>query len=47
MEAVEGAYVLNYETDGSLTPEQAFNGAMKELQDRFERLSGEIDQALA
>ena len=47
MEPVEGAYVFNYETDGSLTPEQAFNGAMKELAGRFENLSSEIERAFA
>ncbi|MFQ3317162.1 MAG: DNA-directed RNA polymerase subunit D [Candidatus Poseidoniaceae archaeon] len=47
MEPVEGAYVFTYETDGSLTPEQAFNGAMKELQGRFDNLSSEIERAFA
>jgi DNA-directed RNA polymerase subunit D len=47
LEPVEGAYVLTYETDGSLTPQQAFNGAMDELQSRFENLSEDIKRAFA
>jgi DNA-directed RNA polymerase subunit D len=46
-EPVEGAYIFNYETDGSLTPEQAFNGAMDELQGRFDNLAIEIERAFA
>ncbi len=47
LEPVEGAYIFSYETDGSLTPEQAFNGAMDELQGRFENLANEIERAFA
>jgi hypothetical protein len=46
-EKVDNAFVFTFETDGSLTPEQAFNGAMKELKGRFENLSGEIERAIA
>ena len=47
LEPVEGAYIFSYETDGSLTPEQAFNGAMDELQGRFDNLAIEIERAFA
>ncbi len=47
LEPVDGAYVFTYETDGSLTPQQAFNIAMDELQSRFENLSGDIERAFA
>lgn len=47
LEPVEGAYIFSYETDGSLTPEQAFNGAMDELQGRFDNLANEIERAFA
>ncbi|MDC0528601.1 hypothetical protein OAO11_05855, partial [Candidatus Poseidoniaceae archaeon] len=47
LEEVEHAYVFSFETDGSLTPEQAFNGAMDELQSRFENLTGDIERAFA
>ena len=46
-EKIDNAFVFTFETDGSLTPEQAFNGAMKELKGRFENLSGEIERAIA
>ena len=47
LEPVEGAYIFSYETHGSLTPEQAFNGAMDELQGRFDNLAIEIERAFA
>ena len=47
LEPVEGAYIFSYETYGSLTPEQAFNGAMDELQARFDNLAIEIERAFA
>ena len=47
LEPVEGAYIFSYETDGSLTPEQAFNGAIDELQGRFDNLAIEIERAFA
>ncbi len=46
-EKIDNAFVFTFETDGSLTPVQAFNGAMKELKGRFENLSGEIERAIA
>ena len=46
-EKVENSFVFTFETDGSLTPEQAFNGAMKELKGRFDNLSDEIERAIA
>ena len=47
LEEVENAYVVSFETDGSLTPEQAFNGAMSELSARFENLTEDIERAFA
>lgn len=46
-EKIDNSFVFTFETDGSLTPVQAFNGAMKELKGRFENLSGEIERAIA
>jgi DNA-directed RNA polymerase subunit D len=46
-EKVEDAFVFTFETDGALTPVQAFNGAMKELKGRFENLSNDIEKAIA
>ncbi|MDP6234225.1 MAG: DNA-directed RNA polymerase subunit D [Candidatus Poseidoniaceae archaeon] len=47
LEPVEGSYIFTYETDGSLSPEQAFNGAMMELQGRFDNLASDIEKAFA
>lgn len=47
MEAVDGAYVFAYETDGSLDPVTAFNMALDELSARFDNLSEELASALA
>ena len=47
MEDVEGSYVFTYETDGSLTPEQAFNAAMEELSARFDNITSDIEKAFA
>jgi DNA-directed RNA polymerase subunit D len=46
MEDMEGSYILSYDTDGSMSPETAFNLAMEELSDRFTNLNGEIKTAL-
>ena len=46
-EKVEDAFVFTFETDGALTPVQAFNGAMQELKGRFENLSNDIERAIA
>ena len=46
-EKIEDAFVFTFETDGALTPVQAFNGAMKELKGRFENLSNDIEKAIA
>ncbi len=46
-EKVEDAFVFTFETDGALTPIQAFNGAMQELKGRFENLSTDIKKAIA
>ena len=46
-EKVDDSFVFTFETDGSLTPVQAFNLAMDELKGRFENLSGEIERAIA
>ena len=47
MEAVEGAYVFSFETDGSLDPVTAFNLALNELSSRFNNLGEEVASALA
>ena len=46
-EKIEDAFVFTFETDGALTPVQAFNGAMQELKERFENLSNDIEKAIA
>jgi hypothetical protein len=46
MEDMEGSYILSYETDGSMSPQTAFNLAMDELSNRFTNLNGEIKTAL-
>ena len=46
-EKIEDAFVFTFETDGALTPVQAFNGAMQELKGRFENLSNDIKKAIA
>ena len=46
-EKIENAFVFTFETDGALTPVQAFNGAMQELKGRFENLSNDIEKAIA
>ena len=46
-ERIDNSFVFTFETDGSLTPVQAFNLAMDELKGRFENLSGEIERAIA
>ena len=46
-EKIEDAFVFTFETDGALTPVQAFNGAMQELKGRFENLSNDIEKAIA
>jgi DNA-directed RNA polymerase alpha subunit len=47
LEDVEGEYVFSFESDGALTPEEIFNQACSELVSRFEKITGEIDIALA
>jgi len=47
MEELEGEYVFSFESDGSLSPEQIFNQACEELVSRFDKITGEIDTALA
>ena len=47
LETVDGAYVLTYETDGSLDPVTAFNMALDELKNRFNALSEDLSSALA
>jgi len=39
--------VFSFESDGSLPPEEIFNRACQELVSRFDKISGEIDIALA
>ena len=47
MEDIEGEYVFSFESDGSLSPENVFNQACDELVSRFDKITGEIDTALA
>ncbi len=47
LEDIEGEYIFSYESDGSLSPEEVFNQACKELSSRFGKITGEIDTALA
>lgn len=47
MEDIEGEYVFSFESDGSMSPEEIFNRACAELVSRFEKITGEIDAALA
>jgi len=47
MEDLEGEYVFSFESDGSMPPEQIFNQACEELVSRFDKITGEIDTALA
>jgi len=47
MEDIPGEYVFSFESDGSLPPEEIFNRACQELVSRFDKISGEIDIALA
>ena len=47
LEDIEGEYVISFESDGSLSPEQIFNQACDELVSRFNKITGEIDIALA
>ena len=47
METIEGEYVFSFESDGSMPAEEIFNRACAELVSRFEKITGEIDAALA
>ncbi len=47
MEDIPDEYVFSFESDGSLSPEEIFNKACEELVSRFDKISGEIDTALA
>lgn len=47
LEEVEGEYVFEFETDGALMPEEVFNRACSELSERFDRISSELELALA
>lgn len=47
LEEVPGEYLFTFETDGALEPEEVFNRACTELASRFERISSELDVALA
>ena len=47
MEDIEGEYVFSFESDGSMPAEEIFNKACEELVSRFEKITGEIDAALA
>ena len=47
MEDMDGEYIFSFESDGSLSPEAIFNQACAELVSRFEKITGEIDAALA
>lgn len=47
LEDIEGEYIFSFESDGALSPEEIFNRACTELVSRFEKITGEIDSALA
>tara|TARA_A100001388_G_scaffold250597_1_gene211968 strand:- start:198 stop:1124 length:927 start_codon:yes stop_codon:yes gene_type:complete len=47
MEDIEGEYVFSFESDGSLPAEEIFNNACAELVSRFEKITSEVDAALA
>lgn len=47
MEDIEGEYVFSFESDGSMPAQEIFNRACEELVSRFEKITGEIDAALA
>ncbi|MDP7000855.1 MAG: hypothetical protein QGH90_03035, partial [Candidatus Poseidoniaceae archaeon] len=47
LEEVEGEFVFEFETDGALMPEEVFNRACSELSERFDRISSELELALA
>ena len=47
MEDIEGEYVFSFESDGSLPAEEIFNKACAELVSRFEKITSEVDAALA
>ena len=47
METIEGEYVFSFESDGSMPAEEIFNRACTELVSRFEKITGEVDTALA
>ena len=47
LENIEGEYVFSFESDGSMPAEEIFNRACAELVSRFEKITGEIDAALA
>jgi len=47
LETVDGSYIFSYETDGSLSPVDAFNAALDELKNRFNNLSEDLTSALA
>ena len=47
LDEVAGEFIFTYETDGALKPEEVFNRACEELSARFNRISDELDLALA
>lgn len=47
LEDIDGEYIFSFESDGALSPEEIFNRACTELVSRFEKITGEIDSALA
>ncbi|MGB1689106.1 MAG: DNA-directed RNA polymerase subunit D [Candidatus Poseidoniaceae archaeon] len=47
MEDIEGEYVFSFESDGSMPAEEIFNRACEELVSRFEKITSEVDAALA
>ena len=47
IENVEGEYVLSFDSDGSLPPEEIFNRACQVLSERFDSLSDELNSVLA
>ena len=47
LEDIDGEYIFSFESEGALSPEEIFNRACTELVSRFEKITGEIDSALA
>lgn len=47
LEDVEGQFIFNFESDGSMSPQQVFNRACKELSERFAGIGEQMDIAFS